>query len=376
MHLVGIFDTVAKRLGFTRLVSEQAQLGVASPWRSDDILHQVTLAELYELSDNVPVTRLNALTVGTVAAGRQIIAGTVGRIPLFTEQRGLRMPNQPQLMQQPERGLARSTSITWLVDDLIFYPCAWWHVTDRDAYGWPTWVERVKQSDARLDADGRLIGIGNRPVKDENVIRFDSPTGEGLLAHAKKTIRRALAIEIAAAFAEENPVPSIDLHDEGDTQLTREQVNDLVEQWREARRKGGVAYTPKSVRATAMGAHSSQLLIDGRRALSLDLVRHMGLPAWAASTAVEGATMTYDNRAMRNWELIDLTLGPYLAAIADRLSLPDVTPRGWATRFDLDTLTRPDAKTRFETYAIGLDKGFIDQAYIDAQEGAPMKGSA
>jgi len=374
---VGLLDQIASRLGYTPTVREQAQrLSLASPWRPDDVLAQVTLAELYELGDHVPVTRMNALSLGTVDAGRQIIAGTVGRIPLFTRRGATRWPQPPQLLTQPELGIARSTSITWLVDDLLFYPCAWWHVIERDSYGWPSRVERVHQHQARLDSAGRLIGIGDRPVLPENVIRFDSPTGDGLLTKAKRSIRRALAVELAASMAEDNPVPAIELHDESNEPMTQEQIDNLIEQWTTKRRERGAAYTPKSVTTKVHGARLENLLIDGRKALSLELVRHMALPAWAASTAVEGATMTYDNRSMRNWELIDLTLAPYFAAIADRLSMPDVTPRGWVVEFDQEQLTRPDMQTRFLTYKTGLEGGFIDQAWIDAQEGAPMKGTA
>jgi hypothetical protein len=374
---VPLLDRIANRLGYTPTVREQARtLSLASPWRADDILAQVTLAELYDLGNVVPVTRLNALSLGTVAAGRQIIAGTIGRIPLYTKRGATRWPQTSQLLLQPEAGLARSTSITWLVDDLIFYPCSWWHITERDSYGWPYRVERVAQHEARLDAYGRLIGIRDRAVRPEDVIRFDSPSGEGLLARGKRSIRRALAVELAAAMAEDNPVPAIELHDENNEPLAQTDIDNLIEQWTTKRRERGAAYTPKSITTKVHGARLENLLIDGRKALSLELVRHMALPAWAASTAVEGATMTYDNRSMRNWELIDLTLAPYLAAIADRLSMPDVTPRGWTVEFDQEQLTRPDQKTRFDTYKVGLDGGFIDQAWIDAQEGAPLKGTA
>lgn len=371
-----LLNRLAQRLGYTPTVRAQAQqLSLSSPWVTSNPLQDATLAALYQLGDQVPVTRLNALSLGTVAAGRQIIAGTGGRIPLISKSGSVRMPQPPQLLTQPERGLSRSTSLTWLMDDLIFYPCSWWHVLERDSYGWPTWVERPSHAEARVDSEGRLIGIGDRSVKPENVIRFDSPSGEGLLLRGKRAIRRGIAIELAAALAEDNPVPAIELHDENNEPLSQADIDVLVDSWTTKRRQRGAAYTPKSITVKTLGTHPENLLIDGRKALSLELVRHMALPAWAASTAVEGATMTYDNRSMRNWELIDLTLAPYFAAVADRLSMPDVTPRGWTVEFDLEQLTRPDMKTRFETYGIGLDKGFIDQQWIDAQEGAPMKGT-
>lgn len=368
---MGLLDRVLSRLGYT-LATE---VGYASGWSDNSHLADIALADFLGFAeDYVLVNRATAMQISTIAAGRNTIAGIGGRLPLYAEQGGIRAPQQPALLSQPERGIPRTTSMQWLYDSLLFYPHAWWHVIERDFYKWPTKVERVEQSEARLDDKGRLIAIGNRDVKPEDVIRFDSPLGAGLLIDGANRIKRAYAIEAAAALAEDNPVPTVELHNEGaDLNDTEREV--LLTAWSAARRKRGVAYTPKNLKAIAHGQQTEQLLIAGRKQLNLDLVRQMNLPAWAASNAVEGATMTYDNRQLRNWELIDITLGGYFAAITGRLSMPDVTPRGWEVKVGTDDLTRPDQKTRFETYRIGLgDKktAFIDTDWIAAQESWPV----
>lgn len=345
-----------------------AQEVLGSPFADNSHLADLTLSELYGYAETIRATRSRAMQVPTIIAGRNVIAGTLGRLRLYTEKDSVRLPKQPTLFSQFERGVPCSTTMTWTIDSLIFYPCTWWHVLERDVYGWPVWVEWVPQGKAGLDSDGNLIKIGDKPVKPEDVIRFDSPTGSGLLVDGARTIRRAIAIEEAAALAEDNPVPTIELHNEGDS-LTKDEIEELLEMWQASRRRRGVAYTSKNVKAIPHGQNPSQLLVEGRRAISLDLIRAMTVPAWAASTAVEGATMTYENRQSRNWELIDLALAPYMAAIVERLSMPDVTPRGHRVKFDTDDLTKPDQKTRFETYAIGKDKGFIDNEWIAQQEG-------
>lgn len=346
-----------------------------SAWSNNDHLANIVLEDFLGFtSEYVRVNRGYAMKVSAIAAGRNTIAGTTGRLPLYAERGGARLPQpqQPALLVQPEVGTPIATTMTWTCEDLLFHPVAWWHIVERDFYRWPVKVRRVAPEDAKTDTAGRLIGYGDVEVKPEDVIRFDSPLGAGLLIDADRTIRRAVAIELAAALAEDNPVPTVELHNEG-ADINQEKIDTLLDAWSSARRKRGVAYTPKGIKAIAHGAHVAQLLIDGRKAINLDLIRAMNLPAWAASTAIEGATMTYDNRNLRNWELIDLTLAVYFAAIGGRLSLNDVTPRGWSVKVDPDDLTRPDMKTRFETYRIGLgtDKtpGFITQDYINAQEG-------
>lgn len=368
---MGLLDRLAAALGYTPLTRELST-EYASRFSDNDHLADITLDDwLGDLPDYVAVNRSNAMQVATIAAGRHVIAGTGGRLPLVASQGGVRAALQPALLQQPERGTPRSTTLTATLDALYFHPFTWWHVLERDFYGWPTKVEWVSHARAGLDSQQRLIKVDNVPIDPADVIRFDSPLGDGLLKNARKNIQRAIAIDIAAALAEDNPVPTVELHNESGTELNQEEIDELLDKWSSARRRRGVAYTPKSLKVIAHGQHSQQLLIDGRKSISLDLIRQANLPAWAASTAIEGATMTYDNRNLRNWELLDLTLAPYLTAIGDRLSMPDVTPRGWTVKVDVDELTRPDEKTRFETYEIGKRAGFIDNAWIAAREGWP-----
>ncbi len=361
---VTLRDRIGAAFGFARL-------NVESPWADTSSLVTADLAAMYGWADEhqaFRITRKRAMQIATISAGRNVIAGMGGRLPMFAQKAGVNVEPQPSLLGQLERGLARATTMTWVYDDLLFHPLCWLHVTERDFYGWPMWVKRVPHDQAKLDAAGNLIGYGNVEVKPADVIRIDSPLGSGLLIDAERTIQRIITIEVAAALAEDNPVPTIELHNDGD-KLDAKEKEELLDLWSAARRKRGVAYTSKGVKAIEHGQNPAQLLIEGRRALSLDAVRHLNLPAWAASTAVEGGDLTYDNRSLRNWELIDITLSPFFAAVDGRLSLPDVTPRGWNTVTDTDQLTTPDQKTRFEAYGIGKQYSFIDNDWIAAQEG-------
>lgn len=344
---------------------------IASPWMDTDPLTKITLDDLWGVTTTQAVSRKHALRIATVAKARNVIATNVGRLPLFTVKDGTRSPIQPQVLQQPERGVPLSTTLTWTCDALFFYSCTWWHVLERDAYGWPSWVEWVDRSRAQLDTDGNLTHIDGAKVPATDIIRFDSPLGSGLLDIARDTLTRTLAINNAASHAEENPVPSIELHAEDTVERKPEEIAALVEQWRQARIKGGVGYTPKSITAKTLGQAAEQLLIDGRKSIQLELARHANVPAWALDVELNGSTLTYQNRQQLSAELIDRVLSPYMTAIADRLSLGDVTPRGWRVRFDTDEWTKPDMQTRFATYSVGKSSGFIDNQWIADQEGWP-----
>lgn len=365
---MGIKERIGKALGLAPLASSLASEQLASPWADKSHLETITMQDLFGYADGIRPTRSRAMQLGTIAAGRNTIAGTIARLQLYTEKNSTRLPVQPSLFKQLERGVPTSTTLRWTIDSLIFYPCAWWVVRERDAYGWPTFIEWVPNGKAKTDADGNLIGIGDEKVKPEDVIRFDSPTGSGLLVDAARTIKRAIVIEESAALAEDNPVPTVELHNEGD-RLEKDEIEDLMEIWQSSRRRRGVAYTSKGIKAIDHGQQVSQLLIEGRKAINLDLIRHMNIPAWAAEASADGASLQYENRVSRNWELIDISCAPYMDALVSRLSLPDITPLGHLVKLDTDELTKPDQKTRFETYKLGKDAGFVTNEMIAGWEG-------
>lgn len=350
---------------------------VASPIQPQGELDPI--GELFGLADssNIFITEKTARSIPVVAKADRLLTTNLARMPLVSRKGGL--PTDPQMgfLQQPEADRPRSATITSIGRALMYRPCAWLIVQRRDAYGWPArgGVKYLKPKDATLDAEGRLTHAWGEPVTARDIIQFDSPDG-GLLYAGVKTLRRAVILDRAASLAEENPVPSIDLHNVGNQSLDETQIRDLLKSWRTARANYGAGYTDKSIEAKTLGIQDSQLLIDAQRQMDVNLARQVGIPAWAADVAVEGATLNYQNRQSRAWELIDLYLTGYMTPIADRLSMNDVCPMGWTAEWDQDVLVRPDQKTRFDTYKVGIDGGFIDQTYIDAQEGAPLKASA
>lgn len=352
------------------VMAQATNIPYVSRYSADNHLERITLEDwLGVLPEHVTVTRDNAMTVAAVAAARHTIATTLGRLPLTLTTGGRRAEYQPKVLEQLEKGVPLSTTLTWAYDELFFYPCTWFVVRDRDSYGWPRWYEWISHARADLDTDGNLEKVDGVPVRAQDVVRVDSPLGHGFLHNGRRVVQRAIALDISAALAEDNPVPTVELHNETGIELTDNEREKLLTDWSSARRRRGVAYTPKGLKVIPHGQAPEQLLIDGRRAIGLDVVRHANLPAWAASTAVDGASMTYDNRSLRNWELLDLTLAAYAAAFEDRFSMNDLTPRGSRVRVDTGELTQPDQEARFRTYGIGKKHGFIDNEWIAQQEG-------
>jgi hypothetical protein len=356
-------------------------VGNSIPWESPwaDGSHLSIVGELYGLADSscITISRRTAKSLPVVAKADWLLTSNLSRMRLLNKKGTQLAPQQMPYLQQPEKDRPLAATLNDLARALFYNPRTWLIVKERDAYGWPArgGCKFLPRKDAEFDSDGNLVKAWGTDIAAAGwyAIQFDSPTG-GLLYDGAKTLRRAIILDRAASLAEENPVPSIDLHNDGPKPLDEKQIADLLESWRSARAKYGAGYTDKSIKAQTLGIQDSQLLIDAQRQMDLNLARQTGFPAWAVDVALEGSTLNYQNRQSRAWELIDLGLAGYMTPITSRLSMNDATPMGWTTEFDIDALIRPDQKTRFETYKVGMDGGFIDQTYIDAQEGQPLKG--
>lgn len=335
---------------------------IASPGTNEH-LADVVFSDLFpSLADGIHVNRDRALSVSVVAKARNIITAQLARMPITANSGGRPHPEPPSWLASMEAGRATSTTMLWLADQLIFHPFAHLIIRDRYATGYPRSFTLADRSRATYDSNGYdLIAYDDAPVKSGDAIRIDSPTS-GLLHVARTDIRRALVLTAAAQQAEDNPVPVLNLANDGAETLTAKEVQELLDSWQAARRQRGVSYTPAGIKLEQYGAKSEALLIDGQRRLDIALARHMTVPGWLVDAPVEGSSLNYSNRASRNWELIDLTLAPYMTAIGDRLSLDDVTPHGTTIAFDTDVLVKEDRKTRYDTHKTGIEAGFLTVA--------------
>lgn len=341
-----------------------------SPWSDSSHLEAVTFDLQYGVNARGRISRDAAIGCATVAGVRDVLTGRISRCPLveYTAD-GQPATSPPPYIVQPEKGRPRSQTILWSVDEMAFYGRTFWQVTERNAEGRPVWFQLVPDADAETNADGQMIRAFGEDVTPRDSVRIDGPH-EGLLTRGAGTIRRAIRLDRAAARAENNPVPSIDLHNDG-PELTDEQIKALISSWNRARETSGVGYSSKSLKVTALGLNNQQLMIDGRRAITLELLRHMGAGSnpEIVAAAADGSTLNYTNKASREQALIDNFLAPYMTAIEDRLSMDDISARGRYVKFNTDVLTREDTATRYANYKTGKEIGLLTDDDIKKAEG-------
>jgi phage portal protein BeeE len=161
------------------------------------------------------------------------------------------------------------------------------------------------------------------------------------LNRAGRTIRAAHALEQAAETFAKEPVPLQVLKSNG-TNLPAERISKLLESWRTARLTKSTAFLNADVELQALGIDPAKLqLNEARQYVALELARACNLPAYFVSA--ETTSMTYSNSVSERRSLIDFSMKPILAAIEQRLSMPDFCPSTGVIRFSLDEFLRSDA---------------------------------
>jgi HK97 family phage portal protein len=328
------------------------------------------LENLYSFPGQLPnlryATREQAMTVPAIARSRNILAGSIGTIPLesYNKFTGAHVNNRT-LIVQPDPALPRVNTITWLVDDLIFYGVGYLQVLDVSPEdGRPFRARRIdpRRVQATIDSSGTLItgyqvDSKNVPSSGLSSLIVFNAIDEGVLARGGMTISSAIALEQAAYNMASEPVPQMVLLNEG-MNLPSDQVSAVMDTFRRARRERSTAYIEGPIKLEVVGMDSAQMqLVEARQHLSSEIARLMGIPAWYLNA--ENASATYSNVASERRSLVDFGLRNYLTIIEDRLSMDDVTPRNQVVRFDLDDFLRGNAAERVDMSIKLYDSGII-----------------
>jgi HK97 family phage portal protein len=317
-------------------------------------------------------TRTDAMSVPAVARARNLIAGTIAAMPLemfITDRQTLERRQAAPLpwVEQPQADIPRLTTIAYTIDSLWFYGRAYWMVTEvYEEDGRPRRFRWVNPSDITFDVDLET-GLVTRyyfrltPTPTSGIGSLIVFTGvdEGLLVRAGQTIKTCVDLERAALEFARNPAPAITLKNTG-MDLPADQVQGLLDKWRESRRAAGgaVAYLSAALEMDTVGFSPRDLaMVEAREFQVLEIARATGLPAALLSANV--GSMTYQNVQAERRGLVDLALQPYMSAIEERLSMDDVTPRGTTLMFTPNDFLRATPIEEAQLLSVLLDREVI-----------------
>lgn len=310
-------------------------VGLASPFSPSGTtagLESVVWADVMG-TENLPLTRAEAMKAPAVVRARGLIVTTLATCALeFRDATGAIDP--PLWAVRTDGPQSPYHRMLWTADDLLFYGWAAWAV-DRDARGNVIAAAHLRRDQWNIDERGRVL-VNDQPVRTDSIAIFEG-VHEGVLTVGATAIGHARALARAAETAAENPAAYLELHQTSGAPLTDEQVDRLIDRWAAARKgkHGGVAYTNASVELKEHGAFSEHLLIEGRNAAAVDVARVMGVPSTSIDAPLSGSSLSYSNTATRMAELIAFGVAPLMQAIAARLGMDDLSPRGTAADFDV-----------------------------------------
>src|SRR5690606_1935420 len=110
-------------------------------------------------------------------------------------------------------------------------------------------------------------------------------------------------------------------------------------------------------------------LVELQRQAALDLANALGLDP--EDIGISTTSRTYQNAIDRRRDRINDVLAPFMRASTDRLSMGDVTRRGYRVTFDLDDYLKANPTERWGMYEKAIQLGVMDVAEVRAREDLP-----
>jgi phage head maturation protease len=324
------------------------------------------------------VSRAAAMSVPAVKRGRDLICGTLGTLKLKKHDARRRIVPS-ELLDQPEADVARSVTMTRVVEDMLFEGRAWLRITEFGADGYPSKVVKLDarsvtvRENARVyvGRDGVTQGQAFEWVPDAELIRIDSPNDALLIAGAR-AIRAALALDRAAGRYADTGMPLGYFTPNDGMDPEDGDVEEALDDWEDAIARRAWPYLGAALKANQLQWTPEQLqLASARDYAVLEISRLMGIDP--EEVGVSTTSRTYANSEQRRLDLIDFTLSAYVTAIEDRLSMQDVTPPGYTVHAEYGGFLRSDTLSRMQTYETGRRVGVYDDERIAELEDIPTE---
>lgn len=334
--------------------------------------------------DTGTVTRVRALSVPAVQRGRNMIC-SVATLPLELHDPDHEVQRSP-LLRQLDVDVPNVVTLAQTLEDLLFDGISWWLVTATDFAGYPISVRHLDgrtvsvnpptgRSQAPLpsgvDPRSAVVWVDGKSVPASRVIRFDSPNPPVLQVGAR-AIRRAILLDKAAGMYADDPRP-LDYFtpNESADPASDDEIKAMLAKWKAARKQRSTAYVPAALMYHSVDAPSpAELqLMELQRQASLDIANALGIDP--EDLGISTTSRTYSNDVDRRRNKLNEVLAPFMRAITDRLSMGDVTRRGYTVRFNTAEYLQPNPTDRWGVYSTAKGLGLMTDDEIRDAEGLP-----
>jgi HK97 family phage portal protein len=290
------------------------------------------------------VSREDALSVPALQRCRNLLAGTIGAIPLELYRKSTNEElGSPVWLEQPSYSQPRSVTIAYTVESLLLYGQAFWQVVEvYNEDGRPSRFEWIANNRVTATLDSTNTFVKSYAVDGTtlpmdglgSLITFQSLL-PGILNTGIQTIRAAIDVQKAAAIAASTPMATGYIKNTG-ADLDPKEVSGLLAAWRTARNNRSTAYLTSTLEYKPVSFSPKEMMYsEAIFNLATEIARLCNVPAYYVS-ADQNNSMTYANVQDERKQFLTLSLQPFISAIEDRLSMDDITARGNVVKFDID----------------------------------------
>lgn len=317
-------------------VNRAGQAGIVSPW-SEGSVQQFVWNDIIAGSGPVPVTRAEAMSLPAVAVGRARIIGALAGRPLRAIRAGEIYANQPSWLYRTDGDTPLWHRMAHTLDDMMFYGHSLWAVKRGDG---SQIIDAVRVPYDLWEIDSNYNILINKVAVDSSEVIYFPGTFEGLLNVGARTIRAAINLENAWSGRAASPSPAIVLEEREDHGMEQEEAKAYVDAVAKARLdpNGAVMFVPYKINARFEGATATDLMIEARNAVKLDIANFLNLDAADLDAALPKASLNYETQDGRE-KSFEARLPYWTGAIEARLSMDDVCPRGQRIAFDMSSNT-------------------------------------
>ena len=290
------------------------------------------------------VSREEALSVPALQRCRNLLAGTIGAIPLELYKKSTNEElGSPAWLEQPSYSQPRSVTMAYTVESLLLYGQSFWKVIE--VYledGRPSRFEWIANNRVTITLDSTNTFVKSYAVDGMtlpmdglgSLVTFQSLL-PGILNTGVQTIRAAIDVQKAATIAASTPMATGYIKNTG-ADLDPKEVSGLLAAWRTARNNRSTAYLTSTLEYTPVSFSPKDMMYnEAIQNLATEIARLCNVPAYYVSAEMNNS-MTYANVQDERKQFLLLSLQPFISAIEDRLSMDDITARGNVVKFDID----------------------------------------
>jgi HK97 family phage portal protein len=321
-----------------------------------------------------------ALRLSAVWGAVRILSETVSTLPVHAFTAGSRDPVEPApaILRTPAASTPLHDWLHQVMRSLLLHGNCWGVITQRAGAAFrPTQIELVEPHRVGIQTtpEGTTFRLDGKEIPREELWHLRAyPTPGRLLglspiAYAAQNIGLSLAAtKFGSEFFGDGAMPtgviSIGKH------ISETQAKELSKSWNmifnntQGKRRVGVIGDGATFAPVSIKPDESQF-IETQKMTTQDICRVFGIPPEMLG-ANSGDSLTYSNVEQRSLDFLTYGVNPWLIRL--ETALTELLPRGQFCKFNAGGLLRTDLKTRYESYAIALQNGFMDVDQVRALE--------